>query len=300
MEDLMKLDASYYTSLCEALVGSKQVRMGSRPSPANLEHLERVCGTCQAQDRPIQFVTMWGGIKGYNQHSIRRADFLDLMALKRVIALCESVKHFHEPGITLTIFLEDFTEEALGGYTETIYHDTFVALIEACEIAFIQVVKESTFIPVGFADLVEENTKAILDGREASIGWQGPIPWEHYLERAATEHPTFSLNELRAKIALYLGIAIGRYQTGIMPHSDLKLSFCPYPETVPDSMRRGRLEYKVKSSKNSKRAVAPWTSFGLMRGTDWTSVSLRDLRTMDVVEDSVTVNNVKIPVLREA
>jgi hypothetical protein len=242
---------------------------------------------------------MWGGIKGYNQGPTSGADFLDLMALKRIMSLHEDVRRFHEPGIALTIFLEDFTEEVLGGYIEQTYHDTFVALIEAVGIAYIKVIKESTLIPAGFADKAEENAKAIMGGREAEIGWQGPIPWTHYLERAATEHPTFSEAELRAKIAIYLGIAIGRYQCGILPHADLKFSFCPYPDTVPDSMRRGRLEYKVKSSKNSKRAVAPWTSFGLLRESDWTSVSVRDLRSMNVTTDTITVNNVKIPVLRE-
>jgi hypothetical protein len=295
----MKLEASNHTSLCEALVGSKQTRMGTRPSSANLAHLATVCENCVAEERPIQFVTMWGGIKGYNQHDIRCADFLDLMALKRIMTLNEDVRRFHEPGIALNIFLEDFTEEVLGGYIEQTYHDTLVALIEAVGIAYIKIIKESTLIPAGFADKAEENAKAIMDGRADAIGWQGPIPWSHYLERAATEHPTFSEAELRAKIAIYLGIAIGRYQYGILPRSDLKLSFCPYPDTVPDSMRRGRLEYKVKSSKNSKKAVAPWTSFGLLRESDWTSVSVRDLRSMNVTTDTVKINNATIPVLRE-
>lgn len=299
VEALLRLDRPSSTSVCEAFINTKQVRHGARPSPANHAFLDNLLAGFMNRGVPIDVLTMWGAAKGYGQFAIRTADLMDVMALKRLACLQAAVQQHYAPGIRVKLIWEDWTEEALSGYRCTEYHDSMVRLIHTLGVQFVSVVKESTLIEDGdFFHQCQLNMDAILHDRLAEIGWQGAVAWDHYMERAASEYPDLPESGRREKVALYLDITLARYQRKVVPGGHVKLSFVPYPNTVPEAMMRGRVEYKVKTGKNCNCSMPPWCGFGELRDNGWGPLSVRELRAGKYDRGSFHVNGYEVPYLR--
>lgn len=299
VEPLLCLDKPVSESVTEAFINTKKVRQGARPSDANVAHLNEMLGGFMLHERPIDVLTMWGAAKAYGQFDIRSADLLDVMALKRLACLQAEVQRFYKPGIAVKVIWEDWTEEALSGFRCQRYHDSLVQLIHTLGVHFVSVVKESTLIRDGdFYHQSCVNAEAIMAGRLADIGWQGAVAWEHYLQRAATEYPDLPEEGRREKVAMYLGITLARYQRRVVPGGHVKLSFVPYPNTVPDAMMRGRVEYKVKTGKNCNCSMPPWCGFGLLKDGGWGPLSVRELRAGQYERGSFHINGYAVPYLR--
>ncbi len=294
----LELECTHCGTLADAFVSSRRIRYGPEPSR---EHLEESLQCAVSETRPVHVLTMWGGEKGYGIAPKQDADWLDVMALKRFACLNRDVRKFHEPGIRVTIVMENYTGRVLSGYDSPAYRLSLQRLINATGLDFVSIVTESSLIDQStFGRLVHKNAKAIFKGNETSVGWNGPIAWEHYMGRVLSENPDYDETAQRMKVSLYLGITLARYQAGIMPVSDVKLSFVPYPACVPNSMRRSRIEYKVKPNKCSHKTAAPWTCFGTVGEDDWGHVSLRDIRTGTFDTGYVTINALQIPYLKVA
>lgn len=125
------------------------------------------------------------------------------------------------------------------------------------------------------------------------------MAWRHYLDRAASEYPDMPEDQRRQKVADYLGITLARYQHSILSTGQVKASFVPYPQTVPETMMRGRLEYKVKAGKNRNCTMPPWVGFGVLKEDDWTQISVRELRAGRYRREDVAVNGIQVPVLKQ-
>jgi hypothetical protein len=296
-------DILQYESMTDAFVGTKRIRFGARPNTANLLEIDTVMKQCVDENRPVEISLFWSGSKGYNSYEINTVDFLDVMALKRIETLHEGIRLFHDPGIKVTLIWEDFTEKitADGGYRPA-YYNSFVDLIKSLGMNYVNVVMESSLCDEGdMARIVQNNAIAMLSDRPETVGWVGELPWNHYMPRARSEFPYANDDQLRESIAVYFGIVLARYQTQMVPKHDLKLSFCPYPKTAPQSMKRRRAEYKVKPNKDGHRTAAPWSSFGLLRQSkrDWTHISAREACQKRYVHVLVNLNNYALPVLTE-
>ena len=137
------------------------------------------------------------------------------------------------------------------------------------------------------------------------LGLRGPVPktqWRHYTDRVRTEYPDMPLEERAVQAARYLATAVTRAgvrsihgetedKKGTIP--PIKASFVPYPPGTPASMFMGRVEYKVKDSKTSRKSIPPWAGFGFMRARDagcydFTAAGVTDLRS-GIECDPVTV-----------
>jgi len=108
------------------------------------------------------------------------------------------------------------------------------------------------------------------------LGLAGPVTksqWDHYIERVRSEHPKADLAERAWHSSMYLSNAVTRSSLkfvhgttsddrGTIP--PIRSSFVPYPPGTPRKLYMGRVEYKVKDSKHSKKTVAPWSGYGLM------------------------------------
>ena len=64
-------------------------------------------------------------------------------------------------------------------------------------------------------------------------------------------------------------------------------------------MKRGRVEYKVKAGKNRNCTMPPWVGFGVLREDDWTHISVREFRAGCYRHDTVHLNGIQVPVLRD-
>lgn len=286
--------------LADVLIGSKQIRYGPRPSPANYRHIEDVINRCRREDRPIRIMSMWGATKGYNRGPIQTADLLDLKALERMLHMDALSHQYHKRGLEFIIFWEDYTERILTGDVSLTYRISLQRIIRWMGMRNLHIVSEAERIcNDNYGLRVFQNANAISQGRQKDVGWRGEIAWDYYLERAAGEFPTLNQYELRSQVSLYLGLTLARYQYQILPAHDLKLSFVPYPDCVPDEMRRGRLEHKVKAGKNSNKTAAPWTCFGVIRQDGWTHASIRDVRSRRYKTTNVEYTGFTIPALLE-
>lgn len=301
VSQLIQLEESTPTTIVDAIIGSKKVRYGRSPSPENREHLSRMVEDFISQGIPIPFTTMWGATKGYDLFSLRCADLVDVQSLLRFAALNEQVKRFYTPGIDMKIVWGDVTEGFMAGNWSESYYTTFMELLKSMDLPFVSVVKEGSLIPDWdyWWHLVHANTAAIQSGNEKKIGWQGTIDWPTYLERARSELPDATEDELRTRISRYLAIVSARSSERILPGGCIRFSYCPYPDAVPDSFRRGRVEYKVKSSKNSNNSTPPWCGFGAVTENDWSVVPVKRFRTGNFQILEAEVRGYAFPVLVE-
>lgn len=299
--NMLDLEDYAYPSLLDAVVGNKSVRYGPCPSEANKAHIEQRLTTCQFANAPISIFVMYGSQKGYGQFAVRTADLLDLMALKRIACMNKHVRKFHEPGIKVTIVWEDLTERILTGQKDTAYYETFTKLIRTVRLDdVVTVVKETTLVDDHdrFAAIAEEYAEEIKNGKEWRIGWNGVVPWDHYLTRSVSEFPDKSEEERRHEVSRYFGLSLARSRFAMMPKTDLKLSFVPYHASAPDALRKGRIEIKVKPNKNGDKTAAPWTSFGVVGDNCWSHASAREVRSTEFVIQRITVNGIMLPALK--
>lgn len=291
--------------LAETLVGTKRVRYGPRPSPENMDILERRLAACVREGRTVVALTKWGATKGYGQFAtMNRADLLDYKAMEMLCGLHASVCRHHPPGIQFHLMWEDTTEALMTGYCPGEYLASFRELLTFTRMHdLVAVIPESGLLGDNRSDYllrVQAMADIIASGHASELGWKGPVDWAYHMERARAEHPRAGEEELRTFAALYLACGLARYEFGVHPEADVTLSFCPYPPSVPDCMRRGRLEYKVKPSSNSHKTAAPWTNFGLLRDDgDWTTVSVTALRHGGYRPATVDLDGLTVPVLRE-
>lgn len=285
----------------DAIIGTKQNRYGCRPSPANTDYLRSVVKQCIIQERPIKVLTGWGAHKGYNQGPYGVPDLIDAMAIQRLAKLHEAVSVYHSPGVEIDIFMEDYTRHMMTGKEYREYGDNLHQLIRAYGINYIFTVNESNYITdPNYGNIIINNAKAIFAGNAAKIGWQGEIDWDYYIARAATENPDMDESNRRELVSIFLGSILARVQHKIVPHHDMKVSFVPYPKSLPDALRRGRLEYKIKEDKHSKLTTAPWTCFGVTGdGDDWTTATVREVRSKRFRCVDSLVNGLTVPALRE-
>lgn len=295
------LEESDVNNLAELIIGTGRIRYGSRPSAENYDHLVSTLDARLTNNEPIEFLVMWGATKAYGHFELHTTDLLDLMALKRLWCLSEAIKRTHAPGIRVKIIWEDLTTLLTTGTDCMDYLNSFRALIDAMGLHFIEVILESDLAdcPAYIRDIYI-NAEAIENGREAEVGWRGPVLWDYFLKRAASKYPTASAEYLRDRVALYLGICMARYQYKVLPPSDVKLSFAPYPKEVPDSMRRGRVEYKLKADKSNGSTTPPWCGFGVLRASDWTHISGRQFATGSYRANLVLLNGAQVIVLEAA
>ena len=128
------------------------------------------------------------------------------------------------------------------------------------------------------SNTVDESQRTDLPEYKAlnEVGWRGTIPnvmREHYLNRAATEYPNMDENARAQLVCTYFGIALSRYKVGMMKTNiddtmgmlpPVKVGFGTLGPGVSGDMLKGRLDYKVKTSKNSKTTTPPWVGYGVL------------------------------------
>lgn len=296
----------------DVLLGSRKTRFGGMPSTEQYATLERLVDNYVSKDRPIHLITMWGGLKGYGQFGKLDVDLADVSALLQFKELNSSLKCAYAPGLRVTIIREDLTEllftPQFAKNCEP-YERSFRELVEALGLdKYIHVVNESDLIEDvdDYVDTVQwfaTNMAAYYykDEFEAndplltSLGWKGHLSrqvWMDYQERAKAEWPDHPIAKHTEAVALYFGNTLARTHHKVLPKDTIKASFAPFPESVSQNVRFGRIEYKVRPSKNSHKCVAPWAGFSVVKEDgSWTLTGVREFRAM-----SATASIQQIPV----
>lgn len=329
--------ADYSDGKClpDILIGSKKSRLGSRPCQEHYDYLASVTNQYIEAKEPIQVHTRWGAAKGYGLCSLQTADLSDILALRRFAALSASVKTVHDAGIRVKILWEDVTELALNqqGLLSSAdcinaYHEHLCDCIRTLGLDFIEIVPESRLLADNGTDLtcyfskVRRNADLMTSYYQvvsttdhpeqsaeyaslATAGWKGVIPkeqWEYYISRAASEMPGQPTAKLLQSVCVYLGNALARGQVKMLRHTGLPpimFSFVPYPPGTPHQLMKGRIECKVKDSKNSNKTIPPWAGYGVFTGDDCSVIGVQEMisKQNELEMVSASMNDVKINVL---
>lgn len=284
--------------VAEVLVGSRRTRFGPRPSADNMGHLVQLIQWHVDAGTPVPFLVNWCGAKCYSLRPPGAADIFDLMAIERLNDLRQGVLEHHRPGVDCMLVFEDWTEERLTGNACQHYALTLARMIRAAGATHVNMVSERDLIPDGLAERAKDNAAALLAGDFGAVGWKGSIDWPFYLQRARSEHPHEHDDQLRVRVTSYLGIALARYQLKVFPTERVRLSFCPYPPTAPDSLRRLRVEWKAKPSGNSNKTTPPWAGFGCVRPCgERTHISVNQARSCKTWQGETERYGIKVPFL---
>lgn len=124
-----------------------------------------------------------------------------------------------------------------------------------------------------------------------SVGWNGvitPEMREHYLNRCGSEYPTMGSDGRARMVCRYFGNALARYRMGMIGSGvedsqgkipPIKGGFGTLGPGVSKAMLKGRVDYKIKTSKNSKNSTPPWCGWGMLaRANDSLEPTVIDVR----------------------
>lgn len=230
----------------DILVGTKLHRPTAKPD-------------LEIPDGDINILIPWGAKKVYGLFSSQQPCLMELLAIQRLISIRDSLKAIGKR-VNFILFIEDFTEEVLSDGPSLDYIHGLVFLCRAYDIRWSL---ESNLIRDKWSYLKEVNSYStyLYSDREMEIGWRGKIDWDYYISRARSEHPESNYNQLKVVVSKYLANSLARYRNHVHPKHDIKLSFSPYPPSVPKGMRKNRIEHKLKMSRNNRSMCPPWCCF---------------------------------------
>src|SRR5260221_8238753 len=94
--------------LSKIIVGTKETRYGSLPSPESLVSIRQVIRRAVELHLPIPILTPWGGKKAKTGE---RIDIAEVAALKQIDALNHRIQTHYNPGLSVRIRVEDVNAE---------------------------------------------------------------------------------------------------------------------------------------------------------------------------------------------
>ena len=290
-------------AIADILIGSKRTRIGAQPSPEHRAYLETQIGRSVEAGFPIEVICLWGAVKGYGLDGDRlQADLADAMGIRRFAVLDDLVRTIYSPGLRVRLIRENVGELALTttdaitvDHNMDIYGGSLDNLVQVLSpLGGVRFVNESDLLSRimsqydflmmgrGHGAALESYLRAsagVHDTQKDSLpeyaalterGWKGIIPdsmRDWYTARVTAEHAG---KDPIKPIADYFGFALTRYQVGLYAGlfseeiAPLKASFVPYPNGTEESMRKGRIEYKVKDS-HGNNTTPPWCGYGFLR-----------------------------------
>ena len=284
-------------SVAEILVGTKCTRHGCVKDGGTVEAL---CDYYMRLGVPIPLVTMWGSMKGYG-HWHQGLDMMDVFAIKRYTDVMAAVQQHYPPGIKVTIVVEDHTRFLKTGYKpDYVYPFSLQQFTKRWP--WIKWTMESKLIDdvTGFNSQVRKNMRALTEAHQhnrweplEALGWRGRPNWEHYVQRARTEMPFEGEHQLFMRVCHYFAISLARYQFQVVPEG-IKASFAAYPCGTDLGMYKGRVEWKAKPSRTSKRMDVPWLAWMTEAGQ---VIGLRERREGTYTSHLLSVNDEPVTVL---
>lgn len=305
LDDLPKLVPEGDTlddKLVSLLLGTRKYRQGKFPSSDQVEFLRDLVSSYTKKNKPINISILWGATKGFGVfNNSLEADVFDFMAFRRFLAIQKNIRTIYEPGIKVTVVVEDITGILISGLDKEKvmpkikrYYDTLNEMARIFGFnQFIEIELESNYVESKgliiskYITVAKENSQVIFDYLKAlirvdfkddeliefdelrALGWKGVLSkhqWYYYFERARTAHPFWNIEEIMKCVCFYLGNSLARYQKKILENNPdeipIKASFVPYPPGTDRSLYFGRIEYKVKDGKSYTATIPPWSGFG--------------------------------------
>lgn len=304
-EILNKEQETVMESVVAEMIGTRQIRLGSRPTPESEVAMRDVARRCIEVGHPIPVLVVAGPKKPLRDESI---DLAELSALKMLACLNARVMAYYPPGITVNIRLEDATgyylEEGTDGLHRSIenYIRDLSTLIKILGYDFIKPVREQTLVKpetlrqaaetlrplfVSYLtdsdQLPEDQWENLGSLKELSkVGWKGLITRNtrrYYLERYQRLVPGYDEKQGILMMAKYFAVTLARYQlkaTGVENSwpGFFQINFAPPIPDTPKSLTSTRIYYRTVPLKHTDRHMPFWRAKGYLRLNGETKISL--------------------------
>jgi len=228
-------------AILEAIIGTKNTRIGARPAEADIHAMRATIDRAVAQDRPIPILAPWGSEKPDGSN----IDIAEVGALKTLKTLNEAVRSIYYPGLQINIRLEDLTCEHLfddrkkARTNADYYCDNFEALVSILDLdQFIRIRRESklttyekmmkAIMPIEhlMLEYIKETDEHGLAGYQHLdaykklhiMGWRGEIPVksrEFLYNQYFKAYPGISKEDAQITMSKYFSETIARTHLGI-------------------------------------------------------------------------------------
>lgn len=269
---------SLLDTLATQVIGSKQHRYGPTPSPEMLVSIRAVLKHSIDSKGPIVLLVPWGGSK----QGPYGADIADLMAMRQLSALRERVERHWKWGVSVTLRLEDLTDDLLfqdhAGWKQKTarYSQDIVQL--ARMFGFWPLLESELMKEGDFKRTAAARAEAIFEAMMAAeasrrtlilgtIGWTGDLPQaqiDHYLKAYRMFYPSDSHEQHLKRIATYFGAAMARKELkgsgAVVPN--IVASFTP---PIPGVWQPGRVYYRTVPEHFTNQHRSPWIAKGYIR-----------------------------------
>lgn len=303
--------ASATDAVVDAIIGSRQVRLGAAPNPESLEAIRAVVRAYMGENRAIP-VLIAAGPKKPVPTSV---DVAELSALRTLAQLQGAVSAHHAPGLEIRMRIEDLTGLVLEGAgiapEAGRYIADFGALVDVLGYAgFISPVRERDLAGAdAFVAAVDEIHAAMMpylagtDGSEADMaGWaaaafmSSPITAEQrafLMGRYAKLYPDAPPDAHLWSMSRYLSCAVARRRLGASgadPSWDrgrIDISFAPPVPGTPKELVSTRVYYRTVPLSQSKQHIPFWRARGILKvGKGGPRVSFAAWQGAETVEGS--------------
>ncbi len=295
---------SLVDAISTEIVGTGQVRYGSKPNPESLVAIRQVIRLHVDAGAPIPVLVPAGPKKPVDTHSV---DMAELSALKMLGCLNDRVRQYYPAGINYRIRLEDVTGWFLEGHIPTTrpaierYLADFEMLIRIMgyDQAIIPVRESTMMTEREFSELslqiaapMEEYVRATdqsFDDYEnlpswqklVELGWKGLIPPEQrnfYRERFTKLIPDLDAAGVERHMVKYLASTLARIKLNAVGSGSwskwIQLNFAPPVPGIPTSMVSTRVHYRTAPLRMTKRHLPYWRAKGFLKLNDDVRIAL--------------------------
>lgn len=289
--------------LSTLIIGTKEIRYGSLPTPESLVVIRDVIRTAISSDTAIPIMVPWGSIKANFSCGL---DIAELSAIQRLVYLSEEVKKYYSKGVEIVIRVEDtsgYELFSLEGDQNMIkerinsYSRDFKNLVTIlCPTGEIRVILESEMSRASefkaanthFAGLIYEYLIDSMDMIKFApdmvdqlssyhvlieSGWKGIIPQEqrdHYLSTYERLYPNLKKEDYLRRLSLYFGGAWARVKLGMTGKQSywsksLQLVFIPPIKGSPAGYNDHYIYYRTLPLSEARTHMPAWRGKGYMK-----------------------------------
>lgn len=294
-------------ALSQLIVGTKEVRYGSLPSPEHFVNIRKTISECITNNEPIPFLIPWGSIKSDFSGNI---DIAELMAVKRIIQLSKDISEFYSPGVDMVLRLEDtsgYSLFSLESNHDTIklmsdmYTNDMVNLLQILNVTdSIHAVPESTMknaskfedtvnqmLPVMTQYLIDSHNDVIFNHLTnlyehpsyrslVEMGWRGYISKEqreHYYSAYQKLYPNWEIGMQIKRLALYFSGSWARHILGMTgkkcqwENKFIQLAFVPPIKGLPEGYNHNYVYYRTLPLSDARTHIPAWRAKGYLKIT---------------------------------
>mgnify|MGYP003433826117 FL=1 len=280
--------------LTTILVGSKNLRYGSMPSPENLVTIRKTIFKAVEMGLPIPVLIPWGGRK---MDVKLKLDVAEVSALRQLLAVDQCIRKVYSPGLQMRVRIEDLnaiwlykSEEGVEEYSEGM--KTLIDMLKG-DTKIIGVRESEMMNKQQYLDMSEEYAlliNAVLTLQLAypsmsvwdmdpykelvSKGWKGEIPKEqreYYLDRYKRMDEDLADSEATAKLADYFGGSKTRYDLNGRGNpvtevgSFIQINFSHPVPGAPEGIFNNTLYYRTIPGNMARTHIAPWRAKGYLQ-----------------------------------